>query len=340
MNYFPGLDFLRIVLASIVMFGHDKIIMWPYAGKLAVEVFFALSGWLIAGILLKINSGDLPKFYFNRAIRVWGPYFFALALIVLASLLRDPVDLKWLEFVLYKITFVYNIFGPPQLAEFRGAMPLDGTANHFWSVDAEEQFYLLAPLILVVFPRVGRLALTWVFLSLAAVYFNIYPAIFMGVLAAVVQSRHEGFYLTKTARAALLFSLVITGALLGFYGYGVHAPVFAIALVLLLAKPGPQHPWGKFLGGISYPLYLNHWIGVFMFNMMLEPFGLRDSPVRQFLACLANYAVAAVLYLWVDQKLISHRENMYTAPRAKAAMWAAYILVGVGLILGVLVFAP
>lgn len=339
-KYFPGLDFLRILLASIVMFGHDKIITWPYAGKLAVEVFFALSGWLIAGVLLKIKPSDLPRFYLNRAVRVWVPYFGALILIVLASVLRDPIDAKWLEFILYKITFVYNIFGPPQLADFRSAMPLDGAANHFWSVDAEEQFYLLAPLILVVFSGAGRLAFTWLVLSVAAVYLHIYPAIFFGVLAAVVHHRYDGFHLTKAARLAMLVVLLVAGGMFWAYGYGVHAPIFAIVLVLLLAKPGAQNPWGKFLGGISYPLYLNHWIGVFVFNMALSPFGLRDSPLRQLLACLLNYAIAAALYYWIDQKLLANRDKIYTPTRAKGAMWAAYVLVIFGLAFGFFVFDP
>ena len=77
------------------------------------------------------------------------PYFIALALLLGASLLRDPVNAKWLEFVFYKATFVYNWFGETQLATHVKDMPLQGTGNHFWSVNAEEQFYLVAPILLV-----------------------------------------------------------------------------------------------------------------------------------------------------------------------------------------------
>ena len=69
-------------------------------------------------------------------------------MLVLVALLRDTISAKWLEFVFFKATFVYNLFGPWQLAAFRDYMPLKGTGNHFWSVNAEEQFYLLAPLLL------------------------------------------------------------------------------------------------------------------------------------------------------------------------------------------------
>lgn len=43
-NYYPYFDYLRIVLASVVMLGHDGLISWGPSGTLAVDVFFALSG--------------------------------------------------------------------------------------------------------------------------------------------------------------------------------------------------------------------------------------------------------------------------------------------------------
>lgn len=70
---------------------------------------------------------ELPRFYSNRALRIWVPYYVALALLLLASSLRDPIGSKWLEFAFYKATFVHNLFGVPQLAESRAAMPLQGT---------------------------------------------------------------------------------------------------------------------------------------------------------------------------------------------------------------------
>lgn len=75
-HYFPLFDWLRIALAFVVLLSHDGLLkLWPQAGNFAVQVFFALSGWLIGGILLKLDKNELPKFYFNRAIRIWIPYF-------------------------------------------------------------------------------------------------------------------------------------------------------------------------------------------------------------------------------------------------------------------------
>ena len=38
-EYFPYFDYLRIILASVVMLAHDKVITWPNSGKLAVDIF-------------------------------------------------------------------------------------------------------------------------------------------------------------------------------------------------------------------------------------------------------------------------------------------------------------
>ncbi len=179
--YYPYFDYLRIILASVVMFGHDGLISWEHSGKLAVDIFFALSGWLIGGILIKTDLNKLPRFYFNRTVRIWVPYYIALSLIIIASLLKDPIDHKWIEFILYKITWVYNLFGPPQLQACKECMPLDGTGHHFWSVNAEEQFYLLAPLLLVVFARAARQLITWCIIVSVLWFLGAYAPIAFGV---------------------------------------------------------------------------------------------------------------------------------------------------------------
>ena len=60
--YYPYFDYVRLAAASVVMFGHDNLIDWPGSGKIAVDVFFALSGWLIGGILINTKREGLPRF--------------------------------------------------------------------------------------------------------------------------------------------------------------------------------------------------------------------------------------------------------------------------------------
>ncbi len=334
--YFPYFDYLRIVLAIIVMLGHDNVIRWSLSGNLSVQVFFALSGWLIGGILLDTPYTQLPRFYFNRAIRIWVPYYLALIFLIAASLLREPITAKWLEFSFYKLSFVYNLFGTPQLAQYGYEMPLRGTGNHFWSINAEEQFYLIAPLLLVLIsPKIGRSVSLWIVIALAALTTNIYASIVFGVLAAVVVKRYGSIHLRPSVRYTLFaITLAAFAGIVAGGTYYILAPIFSIGVVLLLAIQGTQNSLGTFLGGMSYPLYLNHWMGVFLGNLLLRPFHLQDSVARHILSVILGLGIAAGLYWWVDRRLRIWRGKVFAPRLGVMTTVAAYSLTIVGLLGG------
>jgi peptidoglycan/LPS O-acetylase OafA/YrhL len=318
------------------MLYHDGLIPWESSGRLAVDVFFALSGWLIGGILIKTEKDQLVKFYFNRALRIWIPYYIAFTLIIVASIIKDPIDFKWFEIVIYKLTWVYNIFGPTQLSTFREFMPLDGTANHFWTVNAEEQFYILAPVLLVIFNRFGRMALTWGLIVALLWIVDIYVPISLGVLAAIINSRQTNLLQSKICQLILFLVFVYASyKLINNLKYDLYAPIFSISLVLLLAKKGQKSFSGSLLGGMSYPLYLNHWIGVFFFNFLLDPFELRDTFLRQVLSIIINFIIAGALYYYIERKILEHRDSFFSSKRAIIFTILPYSLIILGLIFGI-----
>jgi peptidoglycan/LPS O-acetylase OafA/YrhL len=335
-QYYPYFDWLRGSLAITVMLGHEGLIAWSHAGNCAVQIFFALSGWLIGNILINTLPKDLPRFYFNRAIRIWVPYFIALSLVLAASLLREPITAKWLEFVFYKISFVYNIFGPPQLAQFAHAMPLAGSANHFWSVNAEEQFYLLAPLLLVlVRPAFARHAITWVGIAVLAWATDTYASIVFGVLASVAVNQFGNFHQNMASK--LLFLFILIASIIGFslqINYEMIVPFAAIAIVMLLAQTGKKNNFGAIIGGMSYPLYLNHWIGLFIAHAALKPFGLRDSALAHIISFILNVGLAISLYWFIDRRLLASRGQWFTQKRGLIATYIAYGMVIIGCVVG------
>jgi peptidoglycan/LPS O-acetylase OafA/YrhL len=340
-KYYPWFDWLRLVLACVVMLSHEGLIQpWPQAGDFAVQIFFALSGWLIGGILLTLPKRDVLPFYFNRALRIWCPYFLALALFVSASLLRDPVTPKWREFIFYKATFVYNLFGTRQLAEHRLEMPLIGTGNHFWSVNAEEQFYLVAPLLLVlVSRRFGRSVFTWIAIAALTWFGRVYASIAFGVLAAVIADAYGAFH--KHYLVRILAGAVVAGSAIGFVAgadYDMLSPLCAIAVVLLLAINGNQHPAGALAGGMSYPLYLNAWIPVFVVNFVFKRVGLANPFARHTLILTLNLAMAAFLYWFIDRRLHAIRRRLYTPGRARVVAMVAYGTVAAGVSVGVFLY--
>ncbi|MFC3629746.1 hypothetical protein ACFOM8_09845 [Paracoccus angustae] len=67
----------------------------------------------------------------------------------------------------YCQTLIHNWF-IVKIPEVTGAMPMHGTGAHFWSIAVEEQFYLIAPLLLVLIP-LRHSILAWGLLTAAAI---------------------------------------------------------------------------------------------------------------------------------------------------------------------------
>jgi len=338
-EYYPAFDYLRIILASTVALEHSGFPTWSQAGNFAVQIFFAISGWLIGGILLRSKTSDLPKFYFNRAARIWIPYFVAIALLMIVSLAREPITEKWVEIFFYDLTFTYNFFGPPQLALFGHAMPLDGTGSHFWSICAEEQFYLFAPFLITLAAAFTRSLWFWLALSALFIWSPVadsFGSISLGVLAAVLRAKTGDWQTGRVALVGLSCGSVAMFAVT-YYAvipYAIGAPLSAVLIVLLFAQPGNNTDFSLFVGGMSYPMYLNHWIGIFVAHALFRPFGLRDSIYAQLLSVIIALAVAAILYVVVDKTVKARRNQYFTRTGGKCVAITGFTLLAVGLVGG------
>ncbi len=276
-------------------------------------------------------------FEFELAI----PYYIAFGLLIAASLLRDPVTAKWLEIVFYKLSFVYNLFGTQQLANHVAEMPLRGTGSHFWSVNAEEQFYLLAPLLLVlVRGEWARGVAVWTLIAVVAWVSHTYASIVFGVLAAVAVHRYGEFHLNRLVQAALIVILLgATAGLIAKLEYNLMAPIVSIAIVLLLAQRGEQNRIGAIFGGMSYQLYLNHWIGFFIAHAVFKPFGMRDSVAAHVLSFCLNVSLAVAMYWYIDRRMLAARGSLFTQARGQLFVKLAYGMVAIGCAVGLALMA-
>jgi len=132
--------------------------MWWYrglalSGAFGVDLFFALSGFLITTLLLREEQQrgriDLGSFWIRRALRIWPAYY---ALILAMILFNESSPGTRLAF----LTFTANAPLFTTALETRG--PIDMGA--LWSIQIEEQFYVVWPLLLVLTGRRWRLAVT------------------------------------------------------------------------------------------------------------------------------------------------------------------------------------
>src|SRR6478735_11839293 len=114
------------------------------AGAYGVDLFFALSAYLITSLLLRERAAtralDLRGFYLRRILRIWPLYLAFVAFAAAFSMLVPEQHLPMKYVVGYSLlagNWVYAFYGLP--ASF--AVPL-------WTVSIEEQFYLAWPLAL------------------------------------------------------------------------------------------------------------------------------------------------------------------------------------------------
>ncbi len=338
LDSYPLFDWLRIILASLVALGHQGMpALGPIDATLAVIVFLALSGWLIGGILLTTSIPELPRFFFNRATRIWIPYAFAVALIYGLAAWREGIDANWYKYLFYDVTFTHITF--TQFPRAMYELPMGGTGNHFWSISVEEQFYLVAPLLMLLLPF-GKKLWTWVVIAVVLLAAqSIFAAIALGVVAALIARDYPGWYRTRDARVLVWVAVIATFALCCLFDTGPMRALFAVCLVQGLALPGPRGQIGMFLGAISYPFYLNHWMGAFLVNGVARHF----APIPNALWILAAYVVALIagIVTWamIDRWVMLSRNSWSTHRRGVVLGALAYGLVLVGLVGGSIIWA-
>jgi peptidoglycan/LPS O-acetylase OafA/YrhL len=324
----PKLDWLRFVLASVVVLVHSGVTFpGPIDGGLAVWVFLALSGWLIGGILLRTDQKDLPRFYYNRAIRIWIPYGCAIAMLYGAAAIMEGIDANWWKYLFYDVTFThYNFTVFPQALD---EMPLDGTGNNYWSISVEEQFYLIAPFLLSFTGLVPR-ALAAVAFALAVLFVGIaFLPIAGGVLAAAAQKKFGDWHLTPQGRVAVWGLAILSFGYLWWDNNLLIASVFSVAVVLILSTPGRRNRLALFFGAISFPLYLNAWIGMFAANIVARKIALPEQATIYLRYFLAVLAAIACWYL-IDRPVRARRDQWYTPQLGRMAAVAAYVSVTIG----------
>lgn len=272
----PGFDLLRIGLAISVLWYHSFVItgimdqlsnsvLWFYVYSV-MPMFFALSGFLIAGSAERLN---LQNFLINRGLRIVP----ALAVeIAISALIIGPLftTMALSQYFAHPEFWHYftNIFGwiqytlPGVFLDHHSA----GVVNQsLWTVPFEVGCYILISLV-IVFRLSGRPAL----ILLAAAAMLVLPVAFQ--LVGMVNEQGKTPF---TLLNYLLFtrgSLLFPSFLLGAYFYYIrdklpfsrNLALVSVAIACAIAAIGSQE-WRSYyaLNLVSVPLqvYLTAYIG-------------------------------------------------------------------------------
>ena len=271
--YYGYFDLMRAVLAVAVFISHANILPEPLdsIGGYAVRVFFALSGFLVGGILLDMRQKShfwsaLPKFYFNRCLRIWVPYYLLIMSYVALILLRDQwssdLELRLIPLLTYTHNWANDAFGLSS-----SVAPI----NHSWSLAVEEQFYLLCPLLVGAFFNRALMAILMLVLAIALPFtlgVSYFSAICLGVFAAVMQ-RELAPSVWGFIQKVSLFVGMPAFLILLVSGFSSQSVLVALAGALMVVGVSVARAKSNFiflLGAMSYSFYLFHWIGLYIAN--------------------------------------------------------------------------
>ena len=293
-RYMPHLDGARALAAILVLISHlagDQVWLIPNGewGRMGVDLFFVLSGFLISQILLRDRDASrsvsdsfasLRVFYIRRSLRIFPIYYLVIGLAVIAA--YEPVT----RYLLWHLGYATNvaIHLLPQ-ARF-------DAVHHFWSLCIEEQFYLIWPCLMLFAPRRHLRAVMYAFV-LIGIASRLAPVLIPGAgMDPLVNTRFDLFGIGallalfwhepqkyETEKLILMVAGVVVGLpLVALFMSGAYPPVlhpylsvsvevgaslFFLALIDRLAQPKPwailaPFAWSpvRYLGKISYGLSL------------------------------------------------------------------------------------
>jgi peptidoglycan/LPS O-acetylase OafA/YrhL len=363
-RFFGSLDGLRALSIIGVIWFHS---WWstPYysqltkipvlrQGEWGVDIFFAISGFLITTLLLRERerSGTISirDFYIRRSLRIWPLYYAVVALYVVIMLFFEPDAGRVRTFFHYLpgfLTYTYTWCITPKWPT--------GPFNLAWTLATEEQFYAFWPIVLRFFRGIwssvviiaviaSRLALgyTWTNRILPPgslpfrIVLSIAIPICLGVLLAQALNSERGFR-WLFAILGRKWSAPAALAALAICLYPARTPVLAasLATVALVGACVVREDNGlapilmfrpiRYIGVLSYGMYLLNSLCIHAVLLTLGRIGLTYPLfVFPFSVGLA-VAVASLSYRYFETPFLELKKRFSHAGSASTGQSAARI---------------
>jgi peptidoglycan/LPS O-acetylase OafA/YrhL len=317
------------------------------AGAYGVDLFFALSAYLITNLLLQEKKVaerlNVRSFYLRRILRIWPLYFVFVGVAAIIPFWDRFQRLDWpyiAGYLLLAGNWVCAVKGLPSSV----AIPL-------WSVSVEEQFYLIWPLavgrmgrrkicllaiVLLIAGTVIRAVLIVLHAGRQAVEYNTIAridAIALGILLACVLGTRAPILSAITrfcmfASGATIWIMVarfcdlnastgsapIIGTLLG-------RPFVAIgAVIMLLSFIGAPNSGYRFLtngcliylGKISYGLYVFHILGLYIAGYIFPTNSLKGYSEYLAMGFALTLVLSMLSYRWLETPFLRLKERFST----------------------------
>lgn len=349
-RYFGGFDGLRAVGVIAVVWFH---VSGPHAlailnhGNKGVDLFFAVSGFLITSLLLREYSAkggiDLRAFYLRRTLRIFPLYYLVLGVycvLVFATAGGTPRGAQFWSNLPAFLTYTSNWF-----VSLEDSLGGEGVIFYFaWSLATEEQFYLFWPALLMLLLWLTRrlwtaaiAALLLLGLKVLAtggdvdaslgllVFSHLAPAILFGAMLAILLHEKSSFQLLypvlgrKSMPALALLVLLaclqleadrlLTCLVIAVFVASIALREDGVLHRALTCKPA------VFVGSISYGMYLMHMLAA---NVVRRIVG-HATGMDVFIGTLLLVTVMAYLsFRFFEQPILRFKDRLKgSAPAAQ-----------------------
>lgn len=361
-KYRSDIDGMRAVAVLSVVLYHCGFGNHLPGGFIGVDIFFVISGFLITGIVDRQSSEgkfSIFAFYRRRILRIFPALYVMYFSIALASffLFMPSQTGTVTRDILSSILFISNINFYYRSGYFDQSSETNPLL-HTWSLSVEEQFYIILPLaillicklswktksILLLLFTLAGIALSEFMVSQnpsAAFYllqFRFWELLIGSTASMLVGRFAVGSVLANAAAVSglgmILASLLLLDSASSFPGLNALPACLGTTLLIISSPNGQDTLVGRllsirparFIGAISYSLYLWHW-PIWLFGRYIyEPRGSLGYGVF----ILVSIVVATLSWRFVERPF---RTMRITSNRRVVATGASLAVAAGGLVL-------
>ena len=271
----PEIQGLRALSVVLVLLYH---VDWLSGGFIGVDVFYVISGYLITKIIITDRDFTFKSFYSKRAKRLLPAAYLVLLFTAIAFWFTAPIlsRSQFAKDLLASTWYMSNYNFAFWQNDYQNLGSNPSPLIHYWSLAVEEQFYLLWPLLLMVFKGFRKgltLLVTLVSFTLSLVALEIFPIwsfyslptrafeLGIGAIFAIMMISFSSRMLSYLGILLIFGASFWFDSSTAFPGFPALIPTFASVLIVANTCKNPllANRIAQSLGDWSYSIYLWHW---------------------------------------------------------------------------------
>lgn len=373
MKYRKDIDGLRAVAVIFVLLYHAEFQydykIWFQGGFVGVDIFFVISGYLISNIifreLFKKQKFNFRNFFERRFRRIFPLLITVMSFsTIYAYIVYYPSELfEYIKSALTSLFFSSNIYFYVSATDYGSENSLFIPLLHTWSLGIEEQFYLVFPLLAVLFFKrnysIKRFLFIFTILSFGFAiiltqlnqplsFYNPlsrFWEILVGSLIAyyeVFQNDKFEVLRSKIFKTSLLMYVSIFGLLISLLTFNSNSnhprinsllPVLCTAVILVNSKQSLvtklfTNKAFSFIGVISYSLYLWHYPIFAFFRKFYRTENIVFTNYTKLLLLFAVFVISVWSYYFIEQPFRKTKQkNNYFSLRILFAYTISFFII-------------